>query len=68
MEISKDDEGFLKTVKESTTKSGDHYIVPLHFKIENLIMPNNRRQAMQGLIYLKRRFNKDTFKDSIRIQ
>ena len=38
MEISKDDEGFLKTVKESTTKSGDHYIVPLHFKIENLIM------------------------------
>ena len=47
------------TVEESTTKSGDHYVVPLPFKKENLIMPNNRKQAMQRLIYLKRRFKKD---------
>ena len=60
VEISKDDKAFLKTqVKESTTKSGYHYVVPLSFKKENLIMANNRKQAMQRLIYLKRRFNKD---------
>ena len=59
VEISKDDKAFLKTVEESTTKSGDHYVVPLPFKKENLIMPNNRKQAMQRLIHLKGRFNKD---------
>ena len=60
VEISKDDKAFLKTVEESTIKSGDHYVVvPLPFKTENLIMPNNRKQAMQRLIYLKRRFKKD---------
>ena len=37
----------LRTAEESTTKSGDH-----SFKKENLIMPNNRKQAMQRLIYL----------------
>ena len=59
VKISKDDKAFLKTVEESTIKSGDHYVVPLPFKKENLIMPNNRKQAMQRLIYLKRRFKKD---------
>ena len=47
VEISKDDKAFLKTVEESTITSGDHYVVPLPFKKENLIMPNNRKQAMQ---------------------
>ena len=40
VEISKDDKAFLKTIEESTTKSGDHYVVPLPFKKENLIMLN----------------------------
>ena len=58
VEISKDDKAFLKTVKESTTKSGNHYVVPLPFRKVSLIMPNNSMQAMQRLINLKRRFNK----------
>ena len=53
MQISKDDKTFLNTVEESTTKSGDHYLVQLPFKKENLIMPNNRKQEMQMLIRLK---------------
>ena len=48
-----------RTVEESTIKSGDHYVVPLPFKEENLIMPENTKQAMQRLIYLKGRFKKD---------
>ena len=59
VEISKNSQTFLKTTEESTTKSGNHYVVPLLFKKENLIMPNNRKQTMQSLVYLKRRFKKD---------
>ena len=59
VEISKDDKAFLKTAEESATKSGDHYVVPHPFKRKNLIMSNNRKQAMQRLLYLKGRFNKD---------
>ena len=53
VEIPKDDKVFLKTVEESTIKSGDHYAVPFPFKKENLIMPNYRKQAMQRLIHLR---------------
>ena len=56
--ISEDDKAFLNTVKESKTKSGNHYLVPLPFRKEDLMMPKNSMQAMQRLIYLKRRFNK----------
>ena len=59
VEISKNSQTFLKTIEESTTKSGNHYVVPLLFKKENLIIPNNREQTMQSLVYLKRRFKKD---------
>ena len=59
VEISKDNKTRLKTVEESTTKSGDNYVVPLPLKKESLIMPNNRKQAMQRPIYLKRRSKKD---------
>ena len=58
--VSKDDKVFLKTVEESASKSGNHYVISLPFKKENLIIPNNRKQAMQRIIYLKRRFNKDS--------
>ena len=58
--VSKDDKVFLKTVEESASKSGNHYVIPLPFKKENLIIPNNRKQATQRIIYLKRRFNKDS--------
>ena len=45
VEISKNDKAFLKNVEESTIKSGDHYVVPLSFKKENLIMQNNMKQG-----------------------
>ena len=51
--ISKDDKAFLKTAEESTTKSGDHYVVLLSFEKENLTMADTRKQAMQRLMYLK---------------
>lgn len=48
--ISKVDKKFLNTVEESTTKSVDHYVVPHPFKKESLMMPNNRKHAVQRLI------------------
>ena len=57
--ISKDDKAFWTTLEGLTTKSGDHYVAPLPFKKDNLIMPYNRNQRMQRLIYLKQRFNRD---------
>ena len=59
VEISKDDKAFLKTAEESTATSGDRYGLLRPFKKENLIMPNNRKQEIRRLIYLKRRFKKD---------
>ena len=58
VEVSKDDKAFLKAIEESTTKSGDHCVVPLPFKKENLIIPNNRKQAVQRVIDTKRRLKK----------
>ena len=57
--ISKDDKAFWTTLEGLTTKSGDHYVASLPFKKDNLIMPYNRNQRMQRLIYLKQRFNRD---------
>ena len=57
--IYKRDKAFLKTAEESATKSGDNYIVLISFKKEILIMADTRKQAMQRLMYLKWRFNKD---------
>ena len=57
--IYKRDKAFLKTAEESATKSGDNYIVLLSFKKEILIMADIKKQAMQRLMYLKWRFNKD---------
>lgn len=48
--ISKVDKKFLNTIEESTTKSVDHYVVPIPFKKESLMMPDNRKPAMQRLI------------------
>ena len=59
VKISKDDKAFLKTTEESTTKSGDHYVLSLLFKKENLIIPNSKKRAMQRIMYLKGRFSKN---------
>ena len=45
-------------------KKDDHCVVPLPFRDENLVMPNNRIQKLRRLKCLKRRFLKgERFKD-----
>ena len=58
-EVSSEDRLFLQVVDEKTTKASEHYVVPLPFWNESLDMPNNRKQAMKRLMYLKDRLKRN---------
>ena len=58
-EVSHEDKTFMKIVEKGTSKKDDHYVVPLPFRNSNLMLPNNKKQAFQRLMGLKRRFKKD---------
>ena len=59
-EISCEDRKFMEIVEGGTSKKDEHYVVPLPFHDPNLVLPNNRKQAIQRLMGLKRRFVKDS--------
>ena len=58
-EISCDDIRFLNIVERETVKRNGHYVVPLTFRDQKLVMSNNKQQAVKRLMGLKRRFIKD---------
>ena len=53
-EISFEDRKFLDIVEKKTSKKNYHYVVPLPFRDDRLLIPNNRGQAYRRLIFLKR--------------
>ena len=53
-EVSIEDRKFLHILEKGTVKKDIHYVVPLPFWDENLVMPNNRIQALRRLKCLKR--------------
>ena len=54
-----EDRKFLHILQKGTVKKNYHYVVPLSFRDDNLVIPNNRIQALRRLKCLKRRFLKD---------
>ena len=54
-----EDQKFMEIVDRGTSKINDHYVVPLPFCDPNLMLPNNKKHAIQRLMGLKRRFMKD---------
>ena len=54
-----EDQEFMEIVDRGTSKINDHYVVPLPFCDPNLMLPNNKKHAIQRLMGLKRRFMKD---------
>ena len=54
-----EDRKFLHILEKGTVKKNDHYIIHLLFQGDNLVIPNNRIQALRRLKCLKRRFLKD---------
>ena len=57
--ISCYDRKFLDIVERRTVKENGHYVVPLPFHDQELVMPNNKQQAVKRLMGLKRRFIRD---------
>ena len=53
-EVSIEDRKFLHILEKGTVKKDVHYVAPLPFWDENLVMPNNRIQALRRLKCLKR--------------
>ena len=49
----------MEIVDRGTSKKNDHYVVPLPFRDPSLMLPNNRKHAIQRLMGLKRGFTKD---------
>ena len=58
-DISCDDRKFLDIIERGTVKRNGHYVVPLPFRDQELVMPNNKQQAVKRLMALKRRFIRD---------
>ena len=50
---------FLDIVERRTVKKNGQYVVPLPFRDQELVMPNNKQQAVKRLMGLKRRFIRD---------
>ena len=57
--ISCYDRKFLDIVERRTVKENGHYVVPLPFHDQELVMPSNKQQAVKRLMGLKRRFIRD---------
>ena len=57
-EFSHRDKTLMEIVERGTSKKDDHYVVPLPFRNPNLMLPNNKKQTIQRLMGLKRRFMK----------
>ena len=58
-EISCDDRKCLDIFERRTVKRNGHYVVPLPFRDQELVTPNNKQQAVKRLMSLKRRFIRD---------
>ena len=58
-EVSLEDKKFIEIVDRGNSKKNDHYVVPLPFRDPNLVLLNNKKQAIQRSLRLKRRFMKD---------
>ena len=58
-EVSQEDKKFMKINERKTSRNNNHYVVPSPFCDSNIMLPNNKKQAIQRLMGLKGRFTKD---------
>jgi hypothetical protein len=55
--LSREDQQFLKIVQENVSFEDGHYVIPLPFKDNHPPLQNNRSQAMQRLIWQKKKMH-----------
>ena len=58
-EVLHEDQKFMEIADRETSKKGDHYVILLPFRDPSLVLPNNRKHAIQRFMGLKRIFLKD---------
>lgn len=58
-EMSVEDRQFMSTMERSKELRNGHYYLPLPFKENDVMMPNNYEQVHQRVISLKRKFEKN---------
>lgn len=54
--MSIEDKTFLTIMESKAGKVGSHYELPLPFRNEDLLMPDNRNVVLRRLMHLKERF------------
>lgn len=58
-EMSVEDKRFMSMMESSKELRNGHYYLPLPFKENDVMMPNNYQQAQQRVMSLKRKFDKN---------
>ena len=58
-EISFEDRTFVDIVEKKTSKKDYHYVVPLPFRDDRLIMPNNQLQTIKRPMLIRQRLLED---------
>ncbi|XP_066929138.1 uncharacterized protein [Clytia hemisphaerica] len=62
--LSVEDRRFLHTMDTGTKLQDSHYILPVPFRSEDLSLPNNRSQAFNRAMWLKKKLERrDQFRD-----
>ncbi len=59
---SREDEKFLAKIEKEITLVDGHYQLPLPFREDNVKMPNNRKQAEQRALWIKKKFADEQYK------
>ncbi|KAJ8349111.1 hypothetical protein SKAU_G00277000 [Synaphobranchus kaupii] len=59
-EMSCEDKRFVDLATSSVMLKNKHYHLPLPFRDKNVVMPNNRKMAVQRTVNLARRFKRDS--------
>ena len=60
---SREDEKFLAKIEKEITLADGHYQLPLPFRKDNVKMPNNRKQAEQRALWIKKKFVDEQYKE-----
>ena len=59
---SREDDKFLAKIEKEITLADGHYQLPLPFREDNVKMPNNRKQAEQRSLWIKKKFADEQYK------
>ena len=58
--LSREDERFMEIADQNIRFQDGHYVLPLPFRAENPMMPNNKSQVLKRTLYQKRKMLKDS--------